>query len=331
MPSFTVYKGSPNGTIVKAQTTRPPLLDDQVFIRVTASGLCGTDEHFKAVDMALGHQGVGIVEEMGPNVKELKKGDHVGWGYQHACCGYCDPCRTGNETYCPKRELYGEASLDQGSFASHAVWREAFVFPLPNALADEEAAPLMCAGATVFNVLYTYGVKSANCVGVVGMGALGHLAIQYAAKMGCNVVVFSSSDDKRSQAMQLGATEFITMGGNSTVNVRCPVDALLVTTPVLPEWAHLLPALNTNATIFPLAVSPREFRISQMTLNGKGIAVQGSVIAPRLVLKKMLEFSARHGIKPTTMLFPMTESGIEDAMSTLRDGRMRYCGVLKAQ
>ncbi len=176
---------------------------------------------------ALGHQGVGIIEKIGPNVKELKKGDRVGWGYQHACCGYCDPCRTGRETYCPQRELYDEASLDQGSFAPHAVWHEAFVFPLPNALADEEVTPLMCAGATVFNVLYTYGVKSADCVGVVGMGVLGHLAIQYAAKMGCKVVVFSSLGDKRS--------EFITMGVKFAVSVRRPVDALLVTTLVLLE------------------------------------------------------------------------------------------------
>jgi D-arabinose 1-dehydrogenase-like Zn-dependent alcohol dehydrogenase len=331
MPSFTVYRGSPDGTIVRAQTTRPPLLHDQVFIRVTASGLCGTDEHFKAVDMALGHQGVGIIEEIGPNVQELKKGDRVGWGYQHACCGHCEPCQTGRETYCPKRELYGEASLDQGSFASHAVWREAFVFALPNALADEEAAPLMCAGATVFNALYTYGVKPTDCVGVLGMGGLGHLAVQYATKMGCNVIVFSNSADKRSEAVQLGATEFIAMGGKTPVSVCCPVDVLLVTTPVPPEWTLLLKALNTNTKIFPLAVSKDDFRFPQMPLNGHGITVQGSVIAARSVLKKMLTFSAQHGIKPTTMLFPMSKSGIENAMRTLGDGRMRYCGVLKAQ
>jgi len=79
MPSFTVYKGSKESKIVKSQTTKPDLENDQVLIKVTASGLCGTDEHYKGADMALGHEGVGVVEELGPNVQDLKKGDRVGW------------------------------------------------------------------------------------------------------------------------------------------------------------------------------------------------------------------------------------------------------------
>ena len=149
--------------------------------------------------------------------------------------------------------------------------------------------------------------------------------------MGCSVVVFSRSDDKRHEALQLGATEFIATKQESGMGVRCPVDALLVTTLVAPKWAMLLPALSLNAIIFPLAVSFDQFTFSQMSLITRGITVQGSVIAARSVQKEMLMFSARHGIKPITELFPMTESGIEDAMSTLRDGRMRYCGVLKPQ
>jgi D-arabinose 1-dehydrogenase-like Zn-dependent alcohol dehydrogenase len=119
--------------------------------------------------------------------------------------------------------------------------------------------------------------------------------------MGCNVVVFSGLDDKRSEAMQLGATEFITTGGKSGMCVHRLVDALLVTTPVLPEWTTLLPALNTNMKIFPLAVSPDDFKISQMLLNAKGITVQGSVIAPRSVLKNMLMFP-RPSIKSSRLL-----------------------------
>lgn len=331
MASFVVYKGSTKGIIVKSSTTRPPLQGDQVFIEVTASGLCGTDEHFKRTDMALGHEGVGIVKGMGPDVKHLSKGDRVGWGYQHASCGYCDQCLTGRETYCPQREIYGEASLDQGSLASGAVWFERFLFKLPEELTDEEAAPLMCAGATVFNALHTYGVKPTNCVGVVGMGGLGHLAIQYAAKMGCNVVVFSGSNDKRQEALRLGATEFVATKETSEISVRCPVDVLLATASKAPDWRSLLPTLNPNAVVFPLAVSFDDFVFPQMPLITNGITVQGSVIAARSVQKEMLTFSARHKIKPVTKLFPMTEDGIEDAMSMLRDGKMRYCGVLMPQ
>jgi len=331
MPSFTVYKGSKDAKIVKSQTTKPDLENDQVLIKITASGLCGTDEHYKEADMALGHEGVGLVEELGPNVKDLKKGDRVGWGYEHNACGRCEKCLTGRETYCPEREMYGMANLDQGSFASHAVWREAFLFKVPDELTDAEAAPLMCGGATVFNALHAYNVRPTDRVGVMGVGGLGHLAIQYAAKMGCDVCVFSGSDNKKDEAMKLGAKEFVAMKGKDEISVSRKIDVLLVTTSVSPDWKIMLPVLNTNATIFPLTVSSDDFSFPQMALISNGITVQGSVVAARQVHRDMLAFSALHGIKPINMEFPLTESGIEEAMATLRDGKMRYRGVLKPQ
>jgi len=184
MPTFTVFKGSEGGKIVQSQTTRPDLTDDQVLIKITASGLCGTDEHYKGADIVLGHEGAGVVEQTGPNVKSLKKGDRVGWGYEHNSCGTCEYCLTGREQYCSEREMYGEANLDQGSFATHAVWKEAWLYRIPDSMTDAEAAPLMCGGATVFNALSSYDIKSTDRVGVMGVGGLGHLAIQFAAKKG---------------------------------------------------------------------------------------------------------------------------------------------------
>lgn len=331
MPTFTVYKGSKEGKIVKSQTTKPDLKDDQVLVEVSASGLCGTDEHYKGADMVLGHEGAGVVQDVGPAVKELKKGDRVGWGYEHNSCGHCDQCLTGRETYCPEREMYGMANFDQGSFASHAVWREAFLFKIPDSLSDAEAAPLMCGGATVFNALYTYGIKPTDRVGVMGVGGLGHLAIQFAARMGCDVVVFSGSDSKEEEAKKLGAKEFIAMKGKSELSLDRKIDALLVTTSVSPDWKVILPVMAPNSIIFPLTVAEGDFSIPHMGMVAQGITVQGSVVAARAVHKKMLSFAALHEIKPTIMEFPLNENGIEDAMQTLRDGKMRYRGVLKPQ
>jgi D-arabinose 1-dehydrogenase-like Zn-dependent alcohol dehydrogenase len=230
MPTFTVFKGSESGKIVKSQTTRPDLSDDQVLVKVTASGLCGTDEHYKGADMVLGHEGAGVVEQTGPNVKSLKKGDRVGWGYEHNSCGACEYCLTGREQYCAKREMYGEANLDQGSFASHAVWKEAFLYRIPDNMTDAEAAPLMCGGATVFNALHSYDIKSTDRVGIMGVGGLGHLAIQFAAKQGCDVVVFSGSDNKKEEAQKLGAREFVAMKGKKELDIGRKLDVLLVTT-----------------------------------------------------------------------------------------------------
>lgn len=328
MPSFTVFKGSKGGKIVKSTTERPDLKSDQVYVKITASGLCGTDEHYKEQDMVLGHEGVGVVEQVGPDVKDLKTGDRVGWGYEADSCEHCEYCLTGNETFCEKRALYGYANLDQGSMASHVVWREAYLFRIPEEISDKDAAPLMCGGATVFNALYTYGVKSSDRVGVMGVGGLGHLAIQYAAKMGCDVVVFSGTDSKKEEAKKLGASEFVSMKGKTELNIGRKLDVLLVSTSVSPDWSLMLNVLAPNSKVFPLTVSQGNFEFPHLPMNATGITIQGVLVSARATHRKMLEFSAKHAIKPIVQEFPMTEQGIEEAMSTLRDGKMRYRGVL---
>ncbi|KAI1844438.1 hypothetical protein JX265_010068 [Neoarthrinium moseri] len=332
MPTFTVFKGSKDGLPKKSTTTKPDeLTRDQVLVRVTVSGLCGTDLHYKTDDMALGHEGVGVVESVGPDCKVLKKGDRVGWGYEHDSCGHCHQCLTGNETYCPERAMYAYADRDQGSFASHAVWREAFLFKIPDALSDEAAAPLQCGGATVWNALRAYNAQPTETVGVMGVGGLGHLAIQFAAKMGCRVIVLSGSDSKKAEAERLGAHEFIATKGKKELSVSRPLDRLLVTTSAQPDWSQLLPIMAPGATIHPLGVAGGNFEIPYMPMLLAGISVQGSVVAPRHLHRQMLEFAALHGIAPVTETFPMTEEGIKEAMDRLENGNVHFRAVLKAQ
>lgn len=328
MPSFTVFKGSENGSITKSSISKPDLQGDQVLLRVLASGLCGTDIHYRSTDMGLGHEGIGVVESTGPDVHFLKKGQRVGWGYNHDSCGHCEECLQGNDTYCDNRAMYGMADLDQGSFASHAVWREAFLFPIPDALSNEEAAPLMCGGATVFNALHAYGLDSTQTVGVIGVGGLGHIAIQFAAKMGCHVIVFSGTDSKKDEATRLGASEFIASKGAKELKTSRKVDHLVVTTSQQPDWNLYLPALAPRATIYPLTVSEGDFSIPQMPFILNGTRIQGTVVAPRKTMVTMLEFAATHGVKPVIQKFPLTEKGITEAMDTLDQGKMRYRGVL---
>ncbi|CAK4033304.1 alcohol dehydrogenase [Lecanosticta acicola] len=331
MPSFTVFKGQKGGKVVKSQTTKPDLQKDQVLVKVTASGLCGTDLHYREADMGLGHEGVGVVEETGPAVTHLKKGDRVGWGYEHDSCLHCQECLRGNETYCAQRAMYGFADLDQGSFASHAVWREAFLFQIPDALSDEVAAPLMCGGATVFNALHAYNAQSTETVGIMGVGGLGHLAIQFAAKMGCHVVVLSGSDRKKEEALKLGAQEFIATKDVKEIKPSRPLNRLLVCTSVQPEWEKLISALAPGASIHPLSVDEGNFSIPYMPLIANGLTVQGSVVASRYIQNRMLDFAALHKIEPIVEKFPMSEEGINEAMDKLNAGNVRYRGVMIAQ
>ncbi|KAJ7180832.1 NADP-dependent alcohol dehydrogenase [Mycena filopes] len=317
---FTVFKGSPDG-IVQATHHLDLPTGNEVLIKITHSGICGTDEHYRHSDLVLGHEGVGIIQEVGPDVKEFKIGEAVGWGYTHKTCGVCPQCLLGEDQYCRYREYYGVHNFHQGSFGSHAIWDASFVFHIPDGLALESAAPLMCGGASVFNVLETHNIRSTDRVGVVGIGGLGHLAVIFLAKMGASVVVFSSTESKREEAMKLGATEFYTTSGVEELAIGKPLDHLLVTTNSLPNWKLFLDVIKPRGSIYPMTVSSGSLDIPSFPVLVNGFTIQGL---------QMLEFAARHGVNPIIERFPMTKTGVEEGMAKLREGKMRYRGVLVA-
>lgn len=183
----------------------------------------------------------------------------------------------------------------------------------------------------MFNALQSFGTKSTDRVGVIGVGGLGHLAIQFAAKMGCEVVVFSSTDSKKEEAMRLGATEFVATKGVKELSVSRPIDRLLVTTSVQPDWKQFLPIMAPSATIFPLTVSQDNLNIPYMPIIAGELKIQGSLVAARQVHREMLVFAAHHQIKPIIEQFPMTQEGITQCMEKLEAGNMRYRGVVVAQ
>ncbi|KAJ7497687.1 chaperonin 10-like protein [Mycena latifolia] len=326
---FTVFKGSANEGIAESKTQHTAPTGNQVLVKITHSGICGTDEHYKHADMVLGHEGVGTVQQVGESVKGFNVGDIVGWGYTHKTCGTCEQCLLGQDQYCPNREFYGVHNLHQGSFGSHAIWDASFLFKVPEGLAPEHAAPLMCGGATIFEVIESYNIRPTDRVGVVGIGGLGHLAIQFLAKMGASVVVFSSTESKREEALRLGATEFYATKGVEKFEMD-KLDHLLVTTSIVPNWNPYLSVMKPKSTIYPLTVSFGELVIPSLPVLVQGITIQGSAVAARSVHKRMLEFAARNHIEPVIERFPLTKSGVEEGMTRLREGKMRYRAVLVA-
>lgn len=342
--SFTVFRGNKSGKITKDTTTRT-LGPNDAFVRVAHSGVCGTDEHMLEKGCVLGHEGVGYVESVGSLVKSVKKGDRVGFGYVHNVCGNCEWCLTGKyshlllnstrlmkyqglEQFCENRQMYGAADLDVGSFATHTVWKADMLIRIPEALDLKDAAPLMCAGATVWTALTTYGLKPGDRVGVQGIGGLGHLAIQFAAKLGAEVVVFSSSDSKKDEASKLGASEYFVLNDKLDYPKGKKLNHLLICGSGNPDYSKLIPLMAPDSAIYPLTVSDKPTEVLFHDLVMYGIRIQGSCVAARPHMRKMVEFAALHQIKPILMEWPMSESGIEGAMEKLRKGGMRYRAVL---
>lgn len=186
----------------------------------------------------------------------------------------------------------------------------------------------MCAGATVFNVFRSFGIDSTQRVGIVGVGGLGHLAIQFAAKMGCSVVVFSSTESKKDEALKLGATEFVATKGVTDLKIGEPIDHLLVTTSFQPDWKQFMPIMAPGGSIYPLSVSSEELKIPYSPFLFNELTIQGSLVGARQVHREMLAFAALHDIKPIIEEFPMSEDGIKEAMDKLERGDMRYRAVL---
>ncbi|CAD6443119.1 6153d87d-ba3a-47df-b04b-a2fd6bef792e [Sclerotinia trifoliorum] len=224
--------------------------------------------------------------------------------------------------------MYGRADLDQGSLAYRIVKKESRLFPIPKELSDEEAAPLMCAGATVFNVLDTYRAKPTDRVGVIGVGGLGHLAIQFASKMGCEVIAFSSTQSKESDALSFGASFYYDDTNFKVAKLGSSLDILIVTAPTLRNWGVYLPFLTPKAKIFALTIGPGQLALPNMPLLLNGITIQGSILAPTNVHKRMLEFAAAEGVKPKVQKLAMDLDGIVEAFRVLKNGKMRYRGVL---
>lgn len=327
----TVFKGSPSGKIVQAKGATLELKPDQVVIDIAYSGLCGTDLHFLKADMVLGHEGVGVVSQVGPDVKVLKVGDRVGWGYNHHSCGYCKQCWNGVDTMCPERQMYGSADLDFGSFGDRAVLNAMFVHKIPDSIPLRLAGPLQCGGATVYGAINTADIRPHQRVGVVGLGGLGHLAVQYLNKMGNRVVVFSSTNSKMQQAQELGAHEFVATKENPNFEGVEPVDHLLVSTSQQPDWKQFFKVMAPRGKVVPLTVSFEDMTHPYAPVLTSELSITGSVIPRRQVHREMLEFSARHKVAAWVEELPMTEEGLNTAVERLQKGDVRYRFVLKSQ
>lgn len=311
----------------------PNLGTEEVDIKVEYCGLCHSDysvwhNHWGNAQYPLvpGHEAVGIVEAVGSHVKNLKVGDKVGLGWYSKSCLHCDQCMDGSQHLCEN----GESTIigRYGGFANKVRSHWSWAIPLPEGIDMAKAGPLFCGGITVFNPILVANVKPYDKVGVIGIGGLGHMAVQFLNKWGCEVIAFSSSENKKQ--------EILDMGAHSVVNSRNPeeiqaiagkLDFILNTTNVSLNWNDFLVALKPKGTLHTVGVVLEPMQIPAFGLIGGEKSVSGSPLGSIALTRKMLEFCVRHNIYPITEEFPMSE--INSAMQHLEEGKARYRIVLK--
>ena len=212
--------------------------------------------------------------------------------------------------------------------ASHIVFRESFVYKISTSISNEAASALMCGGATVFNVLDMFSVKPTERVGIVGVGGLGHLAIKFAAKWGCELIVFSGTESKEEEVISWGATQFHVTKDRDKLEDVTPIDHLMVTQQL--HWPLYLSIMASFGTIYPLTFAEGDLKVPYLPFMTSGLRIQASIVAPRVVCNRMLSFAAFHGIGAAIQKYELDVIGIEQAMDDLREGKIRYKAVLSA-
>lgn len=309
-----------------------PLGPHDIEVAVTHCGICHSDVHLIDNDWGItkyptipGHEAVGAVTAMGSEVRGLAKGDRVGVGWQAGSCMACEWCVSGQENRC--RDQAATCLGHFGGFAEAVQVDGRFAFPIPEAIASEHAAPLLCGGITVYTPLRAHAHPWSR-VGVIGIGGLGHFAVQFSRAFGCEVTAFSTTAAKEKEAGQLGAHRFVLCSDPMQMKKAAEsLDLIISTVHVDMDWESWMRVLRPNGVLALVGVSDKPLNISADTLLLGKKAVVGSTIGTRSAMKEMLDIAARHGIKAWAETVPLSK--VNEAVDRTRKGKARYRMVLK--
>lgn len=323
----------PGGKLEPFEYDPGPLGPDDVEIDVQYCGICHSDLSMLQNDwghtqypIVPGHEAAGRVSAVGERVPNLTVGQTVGLGWFSRSCNTCDQCMTGNHNLCGANEqtIVGR----HGGFAHKVRCHYGWAIPLPEGVMLDSAGPLFCGGITVFNPIVQFDVRPTDRVGVVGIGGLGHMAIRFLNKWGCEVTAFSSSADKEAEARELGAHHFVNSRDASAVEaVANSFDFLLVTVNVTLNWDAYLAALRPKGRLHVVGAIPEPLPAPAFPLIVGQKSISGTPLGSPATTADMLSFCARHKIEPIIEKFPLSE--VNAALDHLHAGKARYRIVLE--
>ncbi len=311
-----------------------PLGANQVEVAVESCGLCHSDLSmldndwgFSRYPMVPGHEVVGTVAACGREVTHLKEGDRVGLGWFSQSCMHCTRCMQGDHNMCRTVEQTIVGRF--GGFAERVRCGSEWAVRLPEGVDAAKAGPLFCGGVTVFNPIVELDVRATDRVGVIGIGGLGHLALQFLNKWGCEVTAFTSTQAKAEEARSLGAHHVIATGDEGALNAAAgSFDLILSTVNADINWGAYINALGPRGRLHLVGATPNPIPVGAFPLIMAQRSISGTPMGSPATTAAMLDFCARHAITPMTEHFPMAR--INEAFDHLRAGKPRYRVVLEA-
>jgi uncharacterized zinc-type alcohol dehydrogenase-like protein len=334
MPTFHAYAASAaKGQLEPFSFDPGPLGPEEVEIEVSYCAICHSDLSMLNNDWGMskypfvpGHEVTGTVSALGEQAKGLKTGQRVGLGWWSQSCLSCHECLSGDHHLCSS--VQGTILGRHGAFADRVRAQWTWVRPIPDGLDMATTGPLLCGGVTVFTPLLINNVRSTARVGIIGIGGLGHMALQFANKWGCEVHAFTTSDSKEAEARKLGA-HFVhnTKQKDALKKLARSLDLIISTVNVPLDVSGLLDTLAPKGRLHNVGAVLRPLEIPAFSLILGQKSVSGSPAGSPVAINEMLEFSARHSIAPITETFPMSK--VNDAFERLRSGKAHYRLVLE--
>ena len=310
-----------------------PLASNDIDIKVEHCGLCHTDLSLRdnvwgatQFPFVGGHEATGTVIDVGSEVTHVRIGDRVGLGGHSHYCMTCRQCLDGDHNLCESVQSTVSPGR-HGAFADIVRAQGVSVVKLPDDLDSADAGPLFCAGITVFNPFVKFGIKPTDRIAVLGIGGLGHLALQFGKAWGCHVTALTSSSSKKEEAMALGA--------HAVVNSRDPealaaaarsFDVILSTVDVALDWNQIIAMLKPKGRLHFLGVQAVPAQLQLMPLMFSQLSLSSSLVGSPHTVADMLEFCARHDIRVVTEHYPFDR--INEAFAHLESGEARYRIVL---
>ncbi len=308
----------------------PTPADDEVLIQLEACGVCHSDLHIIDGDQPVfrgaakerlipGHEAVGRIVAKGNAVSNLEIGQRVGVAWLYQSCGVCEQCREGNENLCRKGVITG--LMVDGGYAQFMRAKSSHAMPVPDALSPEEAAPLFCAGVTVYRALKKAGVAAGQRVAVFGVGGLGHLAVQIAKAMGAEVIGLDVSKEKLALATELGASSVLDAADPTALKSLAKaggVHVAVVTSAAKAAFDSALVVLRPTGTLAVVGLPAQPLTFAALALVGREIRVVGSAVGTREDLRAVLEMAAAGKLRCRTESQPLDQ--VNQVLDRMRSG-----------
>ena len=322
----------PDGKLEPFEYDPGPMGTEDVEIAVEYCGICYSDLSMLQNAWGMtqypfvpGHEVIGTIASVGEQVHHFQLGQHVGLGWHAGYCMRCHSCMSGDHNLCSQAQ--GTIIGRHGGFADRVRAHAASVVALPHDMDAQSAGPLLCGGITVFNPLLQFGIQPTARVGVIGMGGLGHLAIQFLNAWGCHVTAFSASESKRAEILELGAHQVLDSTDAAALAAAAgQFDLILSTVHVALDWNAYIATLRPKGRLHFVGATLEALDVGVFPLILGQRSISGSPVGSPDTIRIMLDFAAHHKIKPIVEHFRFDE--VNEAIAHLAAGKARYRIVL---